>query len=128
MLTNCMKRYPLSLLAFLVVVVLSVCPIGAPEFTRHVPLVDKWTHMVMYGFLAATFCFEYVRVHRPSVILLRLLSWGVVLPALIGGALELIQNYCTTYRSGEWLDFVADSIGAAIVGAIVVIYVVCKRK
>jgi VanZ family protein len=51
-----------------------------------------------------------------------------MLPALIGGALELIQNYCTTYRSGEWLDFVADSIGAAIVGAIVVIYVVCKRK
>lgn len=28
--------------------------------------------------------------------------------------MELMQAYCTTYRSGEWLDFLADSLGALI--------------
>jgi hypothetical protein len=33
---------------------------------------------------------------------------------LLGGLVELGQAYCTTTRSGEWLDFWADSIGVLL--------------
>ena len=114
MLRKSLKTYPFSLLTLLVVVLLSVCPIGAPEIAKDVPLADKWTHMVMYFGLSAVICFEYFRAHRPRPTVASLFLCGLLFPAFVGGALELIQAYCTTYRSGEFLDFVADSLGAAL--------------
>ena len=36
----------------------------------------------------------------------------------MGGVIELVQAYCTTNRSGEWLDFLADSLGVGL-GALI---------
>ena len=37
------------------------------------------------------------------------------MPSLMGGLIEILQAYCTGgNRSGEWLDFLADTIGSAI--------------
>ncbi|MCE1226123.1 MAG: hypothetical protein LWW87_06495 [Geobacteraceae bacterium] len=33
---------------------------------------------------------------------------------LLGVAIELLQGWCTTTRSAEWLDLVADLVGSAI--------------
>jgi len=33
---------------------------------------------------------------------------------LLGIAIELLQGWCTTTRSAEWLDLVADLVGSAI--------------
>jgi hypothetical protein len=32
----------------------------------------------------------------------------------MGGVIELVQAYCTTNRSGEWLDLAADAIGCTL--------------
>ena len=46
-----------------------------------------------------------------------LLAW--LAPIIMSGIIELLQAYCTgDRRSGEWLDFAANSIGATIGGAI----------
>jgi len=39
---------------------------------------------------------------------------------------ELLQEYCTTYRGGDWLDFAANSVGA-ILASLVAYYVVRPR-
>ena len=109
---NFIKHYPFSILIVICVVLLSVCPIGAPDMAKNVPLADKWTHMVMYACVAIVVWWEYSKNHRPHPSLLRLFLWGLFLPILLGGVLELVQNYGTSYRSGEWLDGLADSIGA----------------
>lgn len=121
MLSNFLKHYPFSIIIVVLVILLSVCPIGAPDLAKDVPLADKWTHMVMYFSVAVVICWEYCKCHRPQLSLRSLLLWGILFPALLGGALELVQNYCTTYRSGEWLDLVADSIGALVGGAIAIL-------
>lgn len=121
MLTNCLKHYPFSLLILLIVILLSVCPIGAPELAKDVPLADKWTHMVMYFAVAVIIGWEYSRAHRPDVPLCGLLFWGLLFPTLLGGILELVQAYCTNYRSGEWLDLAADSLGAVVGAALFVL-------
>ncbi len=113
MLTNCLKTYPLSILLVIAVCALSLMPFPEIKAVEDVPLADKWTHMVMYGGLTFVLWCEYGRAHR-SLLLFRLLLWGVVAPALLGGALELVQEYCTATRSGEWMDFVADAVGVLL--------------
>lgn len=45
---------------------------------------------------------------------LLLLVWVLLFPMFWGGLMELGQAYLTTYRSGEYLDFLADSVGALL--------------
>jgi VanZ family protein len=109
------RRYPITFLLALAIVLLSLLPIPDVRMTVEVPLMDKWTHMVMYGVLTLVIWLEYIRAHR-QMRGLRLLLLAFLAPIAMGGALELMQAYLTTCRSGEWLDFVANSIGA-VVGA-----------
>lgn len=109
------RRYPISFLLALAIVLLSLLPVPDVRMTVEVPLMDKWTHMVMYGVLTLVIWLEYIRAHK-QMRGLRLLLLAFLAPIAMGGALELMQAYLTTCRSGEWLDFVANSIGA-VVGA-----------
>lgn len=109
------RRYPITFLLALAIVLLSLLPIPDVRMTVEVPLMDKWTHMVMYGVLTLAIWLEYIRAHK-QMRGLRLLLLAFLAPIAMGGALELMQAYLTTCRSGEWLDFVANSIGA-VVGA-----------
>ena len=108
-----LKRYPLSHFVIASVIVLSLAPIPDVPQLAGVNLLDKWVHFVMYGGLCLVIWWEYLRQHR-RVEWPRAIVGAVVLPILLGGALELAQAYLTTCRSGEWLDFVADSVGAVL--------------
>ena len=48
------------------------------------------------------------------------------LVSLYGGLMELLQHYCTLTRSGEWIDLLADFIGALI--GVVLVFVIKKSK
>ena len=111
------RRYPITFLLALAIVLLSLLPVPDVRMTVEVPLMDKWTHMVMYGVLTLVIWLEYIRAHR-QMRGLRLLLLAFFAPIAMGGALELMQAYLTTCRSGEWLDFVANSIGAVLGAAI----------
>lgn len=111
MVTKTLKQYPLSLLCSLAIVVLSLAPIGAPEVASDVPFFDKWAHFVMYGGLSFLLFLES-RKHLPLPLAISLLLYA----SLLGGLMELCQAYLTTYRSGEWMDFVADSVGVLLGG------------
>lgn len=109
------RRYPITFLLAFAIVLLSLLPIPDVRTTVEVPLMDKWAHMVMYGVLTLVIWLEYIRAHR-QMRGRRLLLLAFLAPIAMGGVLELMQAYLTTCRSGEWLDFVANSIGA-VVGA-----------
>lgn len=109
------RRYPITFLLAFAIVLLSLLPVPDVRMTVEVPLMDKWAHMVMYGVLTLVIWLEYIKAHR-QMRGRRLLLLAFLAPIAMGGALELMQAYLTTCRSGEWLDFVANSIGA-VVGA-----------
>lgn len=103
------RFYPLTLLTIAVVTTLCLIPIDDPPL-KNVPLIDKWTHMALFGGICSVVVLEMT--------LNRLTKWRWTAPvaaALYGGLVELMQAYLTTCRSGEWLDFVADAIGAFVV-------------
>ena len=106
------RKYPLSLLCILLIGVLSLAPYFPETPLDDVAFIDKWTHLVMYGGTCTVIWWEYLRSH--STLNSRKLLFTLVGMILLGGLMELLQAYCTTTRSGEWLDFWADSLGGVL--------------
>ena len=108
-----LRHYPLTLVCLALVWYLCLF-VNMPETPMDdVPFIDKWTHLVMYGGTTSVMWWEYLRCHD------RLVFWKLFLFAFLGlivmsGVIELLQAYCTTTRSGEWLDFAANSTGVVL--------------
>lgn len=107
-------KYIFAILASLTAFVLSVIPIPEVPELGDVPLIDKWVHFLMYGGVASAVWLDYYRCRDSRRVTPTVLLWAVVWPILLGGLLELWQRYLTDCRSGEWLDFVADTIGTLL--------------
>lgn len=114
------KKYPFSCVLIAVIWYLSLL-FEAPETPLNdVPLVDKWVHMVMYGGTFSVLWIEYIRQHRQPDYK-KLLLWALIAPIVMSGIIELLQEYCTETRQGEWTDLLANSIGvvlAAVIGLV----------
>ena len=112
-----LRTYPLSLLCVLLIFLLSFTPVFPETPFDEVQFIDKWTHLVMYGGTTSVMWWEHLRncrkeARKPN---LQALYWVAFMGMiLLGGLVELGQAYCTTTRSGEWLDFWADSIGVLL--------------
>jgi len=108
-----LKRYPISL--FLGIAIWVVCLI--PIVENPIPslqLTDKWVHMMMYLTFTLTIWMESVR-HQHRYRWSHLLLFGMALPIIMGGLVEIVQATCTGgKRNGDWLDFCANAIGVCI--------------
>lgn len=107
-------KYPIS--SVLVLIIWVVCMIPVPETPLdNISMIDKWTHFVMYGTLTLAIWIEYFRKHNSETLSKkRLAIGGCLLPVIMGGAVELAQAYLTTCRSGDWFDFLCNSIGVLL--------------
>lgn len=121
------RKYPLSILCLLLIFTLSFMPFFPETPFDDVQFVDKWTHLVMYGGTSSVIWWEYIRSHI-RLDFRRLLLFAVVGMIILGGLIELLQAYCTTTRSGEWFDFMADSIGVLIGSAVGVLLALCYHR
>lgn len=107
-------RYPMSLLTFAVLLYLSLFnPIGKnlPSFDNS----DKVAHVLMYLGVSLVFWCEWLKNHSLDR---RTYKRGLVrcllFPIVLGGLLELFQEYCLDYRGGDLLDFAANCSGALV--------------
>ena len=73
---------------------------------------DKALHFLGFGVLACLAC-RAARYFRAEASVARALLGGFAASALLGGALELWQG-ALAYRSCEFMDWVADTLGAAL--------------
>ena len=111
------RKYPFPLLCLALIFFLSFTPFFPETPFDDVKFIDKWTHLVMYGGTCSVIWWEHLRLckketRRPN---LRALFWFALVGMIIlGGLVELGQAYCTTTRSGEWLDFYADTVGVLL--------------
>ena len=116
-LKNIVRLFPFTTLCVVLIFILSFF---SPPHTPldNVQMIDKWTHLVMYGGTVGIFWLEYVRSHYRLAFCLPawcLLLVSVVAPVVLGGLIELLQAYCTGgRRSGEWVDWLADALGVAL--------------
>ena len=74
------------------------------------PYFDKIVHFVMYfifSFVLFVDLTNNTRLQKKQIFLIILL-----LSFIIGGIIELIQNYFIPMRSGDWFDLLADLTGS----------------
>ncbi len=121
------RKYPFSTLCIIAIWILCLMPIPETPLSQ-VKLIDKWTHLIMYGGLCLTIWTDRARLgiafnRRGTAI------YAVALPIVMGGLIELVQAYCTAgMRSGEWLDWAADTLGVALGQPIGILVAVCLAK
>ena len=107
------RKYPCTLACIVLICYLSIFFKPPKTPLDSVALIDKWTHMVMYGGTCTVFWWEYLRKHH-SRTPLSAFFWGWLLFVAASGVIELIQEYLTTNRAGEWLDLLANALGATL--------------
>lgn len=122
------RKYPLSMVCFALIWFLSFFTPPKTELDE-VPFMDKWVHFIMYGGACAVLWIEYLRNH----IVLdyeKLFFYTWLCPILMSGLIELLQEYCTAHRQGDWLDLAANATGVTLgaVFGLAVIYVRKARK
>lgn len=106
------KKYPLSLVVIATVVYLSFFK---PPTTSipNIPNLDKVVHFLMYAGMSGILWIEFIRAHKKNNMpMVRAWIGAMLCPILFSGVVELLQEYCTTYRGGDWKDFAANTCGA----------------
>lgn len=112
------KKQPFTSCLIVIIWILCLMPIPEQVPLKGVPMMDKWTHFVMYGTLCLTIWIEYLKRHKKTN-KKRIFLFAIIAPILMSGIIELAQAYCTGgRRSGELLDFAANSIGVGLGNAI----------
>lgn len=108
-------RYPFAVTALCVALIWYLCLFRPP----HISLLDgisgfdKVVHSCMYLGTCSIFWLESALCQRPKRTSVKWLL-GVAAPIVMSGIIELAQEYLTTYRSGEWADLAANSVGVII--------------
>lgn len=73
---------------------------------------DKIVHFLMYFGLSLVASFNYIYDKNGNIIILKLIIFAICIPILYGGVIEIIQDNYFQGRSGDWYDFLADTLGA----------------
>ena len=107
------RKYPFSIICILLIWILSFLPFFPETPLDDIQFIDKWTHLIMYGGTCTVIWWEYIRKHTVlDKQKLFLFAW--LAPIVMSGIIEILQENCTTTRSGEWLDFISNSTGVTI--------------
>ena len=92
--------YPITTTLIVVIWFLCLWPIFPETPLSHVALIDKWTHMVMYGGTFGIMWIEYLRKHT-TYNPVKIVCLGFIAPILMGGLIEILQANCTGGQIGR---------------------------
>lgn len=107
------KRYLLTLLTLVLILCLTFYKPPYMERTDTLIEIDKLAHLVMYFTLSAVFWYENFKVTlRPKMFWM--VVFAVILPIAFSGAMEYLQYRLTSYRTGDFDDFVYNTIGVLL--------------
>lgn len=121
------RKYPLSCFLFAAIWYLSLFFMAPETPLNNIKLIDKWIHFIMYGGTCSVLWIEYIRLHqKPDYG--KLFIWAWVAPIVMSGIIEVLQEYCTETRNGDWLDLTANAIGVTLGAVFGLILLVTKKK
>jgi len=74
---------------------------------------DKFVHVIMFLGLSGIIFFDSTGYLRYPISKMRIFLGIFLFPTALGGIIEVMQELFTVTRTGEWLDFLFDGVGAA---------------
>lgn len=72
---------------------------------------DKIVHFLMFFGLSSVASFNYILYKKGKIIILKLIAFAIFVPIIYGGIIEILQQEYFPPRSGDWYDFLADTLG-----------------
>ena len=79
------------------------------DLNLNIEFGDKYVHFLMYFTFTLILMYEINDENfKIKFILLKL----TFLAIFLSGIIEIMQEYLTDHRSGEWMDFLANSLGS----------------
>ena len=112
------------------IVILILTGLPGSLFPRVKPVVgiDKVVHLLMYAGFAFACLWGYRKqfVSNGSAYRKKAIILALVISIAYGGLTEIMQEYLVPKRAGDWLDFLADSIGTGI--GVLIFYLFFRRK
>ncbi len=124
-----LRRLPpflLTVIVELTILYLTLWPDPLPDSDiKLFPHADKVIHFLMFGGLAGMTCLDTAVWRRGNISQLTIVVIAIM-SALMGGIIELLQDWMGYGRSAEWLDLIADSAGA-FTGAAVAYFLIRKE-
>ena len=90
--------------------------------------MDKVVHLLMYATFAFLCIWGYRRqfVENGEAYRKKALMLALIISIAYGGLTELMQEFLVPKRTGDWFDFLADSIGTGI--GVLVFHLFFRRK
>lgn len=123
-------RYIILPLLVGILIFVGTCLIGpgsVPEMSDEISW-DKLAHFGLFFLLSAVSLYDYDKLHNGAPPIGKWIFWGVLLPVIYGGIIELLQMYVFTTRSAEWGDWIADIAGSLVALLLAFIYLRKRRK
>ena len=108
-----LKKFWLSILVILIIFILSfinTSSLPAPPIVNF----DKVVHSILYLGLSGVIFFDNTHYLRFPITKSRIFFGTFLFPVILGGLIEIMQADLTTYRSGDWFDFLFDVVGALV--------------
>lgn len=102
-------------LVVVAILYLSLAPDPLPDQEKLFlfPGADKVVHFIMYWGLSITFCFDFYRKSYAKSEQLAMRA-AFIASVIMGGVIEILQANMALGRSGDIVDFIADTAGVAI--------------
>lgn len=91
---------------------------------------DKLTHCGLWFVLTTLLCSGLIRSNNQHNLSVLQSFCCLLIPFLYGGTIELLQAYVFTWRSGEWADLFADSVGTGmgVLGTLITTWAINYEK
>lgn len=105
-----LAKYKISIILFLTILILCFMKTSSLPDVEMTDF-DKLVHFLIFGGLSGIIFFDNTRYFRNKISRNRILLGSALFPTLFSGLIEILQEYLTTYRSGDWRDFLFDVIG-----------------
>jgi VanZ family protein len=106
-----LKKYWVSILfvtAIFILCFMNTAPLPSPPVQN----IDKYVHSLLFLGLSGVIFFDNTSYLRKAISNVRIFLSSFLFPVLLGGVIEIMQTFLTSTRSGDWMDFLFDGIGA----------------
>ncbi len=107
-------------------VILYLCFMNASSIPQiEMSNFDKFVHFCMFSGLCGIIYFEQSRFFRKPIPAKWIVLGAWLFSITFSGVIELLQEYLTTDRSGDWMDFLCDFLGSTT--ALVICLLINKK-
>ena len=117
-----------GILCGIVILILTGLPGSLLPHAKPVIGLDKLAHMFMYAGFAFACLWGYREqfVSRGLAYKKKAIILALIIGIAYGGLTELMQKFFVEGRKGDWIDFLADSLGTGL--GVLIFYLFFKRK